>query len=114
MDLVHSHYVKNLNEGLNELDGTNHLYSPAGPAGDHPFWDSKLFDYGKEPVRHFLLSNVKYWMEEFHFDGFRFDGVTSMIYTHHGLHGVRRSGQVFQGNGPGGDLLSDVGERPDT
>ena len=85
MDLVHSHYVKNLNEGLNELDGTNHLYSPAGPAGDHPFWDSKLFDYGKEPVRHFLLSNVKYWMEEFHFDGFRFDGVTSMIYTHHGL-----------------------------
>ena len=85
MDLVHSHYVKNLNEGLNELDGTNHLYSPAGPAGDHPFWDSKLFDYGKEQVRHFLLSNVKYWMEEFHFDGFRFDGVTSMIYTHHGL-----------------------------
>ena len=84
MDLVHSHYVKNINEGLNELDGSDHLYSPAGPAGDQPYWDSKLFDYGKEQVRHFLLSNIKYWMEEFRFDGFRFDGVTSMIYTHHG------------------------------
>ena len=84
MDLVHSHYVKNINEGLNELDGTDHLYSPAGKAGDHPYWDSKLFDYGKEQVRHFLLSNIKYWLTEFHFDGFRFDGVTSMIYYHHG------------------------------
>ena len=84
MDLVHSHYVKNINEGLNELDGTDHLYSPAGKAGDHPYWDSKLFDYGKEQVRHFLLSNIKYWLTEFHLDGFRFDGVTSMIYYHHG------------------------------
>ena len=84
MDLVHSHYVKNINEGLNELDGTDHLYSPAGKAGDHPYWDSKLFDYGKEQVRHFLLSNIKSWLTEFHFDGFRFDGVTSMIYYHHG------------------------------
>ena len=84
MDLVHSHYVKNINEGLNELDGTDHLYSPAGKAGDHPYWDSKLFDYGKEQVRHFLRSNIKYWLTEFHFDGFRFDGVTSMIYYHHG------------------------------
>ena len=84
MDLVHSHYVKNINEGLNELDGTDHLYSPAGKAGDHPYWDSKLFDYGKEQVRHFLLSNIKYWLTEFHFDGFRFDGVTPMIYYHHG------------------------------
>ena len=85
MDLVHAHYVKNLNEGINELDGTDHLYSPAGEAGYQPYWDSKLFDYGKDEVRHFLLSNVKYWLDEFHFDGFRFDGVTSMIYTHHGL-----------------------------
>lgn len=84
MDLVHAHYVKNLNEGINELDGTDHLYSPAGEAGDQPYWDSKLFDYGKPEVQHFLLSNVKYWIDEFHFDGFRFDGVTSMIYHHHG------------------------------
>lgn len=84
MDLVQAHYVKNLNEGLNELDGTDHLYSPAGEAGNQPYWDSKLFDYGKQQVRHFLLSNVKYWLDEFHFDGYRFDGVTSMIYHHHG------------------------------
>ena len=84
MDLVHSHYVRNLNEGINELDGTDHLYSPAGPAGDQPHWDSKLFDYGKPQVEHFLLSNIKYWLEEYRFDGFRFDGVTSMLYHHHG------------------------------
>ena len=85
MDVVHSHYVKNLNEGLNELDGTDYLYSPAGEAGNHPHWDSKLFDYGKPQVQHFLLSNLKYWLEEFRFDGFRFDGVTSMVYHHHGF-----------------------------
>lgn len=84
MDIVHSHYVKNMNEGLNELDGTDNLYSPPGAAGNQPYWDSKLFDYAKGGVTHFLLSNVKYWLDEFHFDGFRFDGVTSMIYTHHG------------------------------
>ena len=84
MDIVHAHYVKNFNEGLNELDGSDHQYSKPGPAGDQPYWDSKLFDYGKNEVRHFLLSNVKYWMDEFHFDGFRFDGVTSMLYHHHG------------------------------
>jgi len=84
MDLVHAHYVKNLNEGINRLDGTDHHYSLPGAAGDQPHWDSKLFDYGKPEVQHFLLSNVKYWLDEFHFDGFRFDGVTSMLYRHHG------------------------------
>lgn len=84
MDIVHAHYVKNLNEGLNELDGTDHHYSKPGDAGSQPYWDSKLFDYGKDEVTHFLLSNVKYWLDEFRFDGFRFDGVTSMIYHHHG------------------------------
>ena len=84
MDLVHAHYVKNLNEGINELDGTDHHYSRPGEAGNQPYWDSKLFDYGKPEVQHFLLSNVKYWLDEFHFDGFRFDGVTSMLYHHHG------------------------------
>ena len=84
MDLVHAHYVKNLNEGINELDGSSHLYSKEGDAGYQKYWDSKLFDYGKREVQHFLLSNVKYWLDEFRFDGFRFDGVTSMIYHHHG------------------------------
>ncbi len=84
MDLVHAHYVKNLNEGINELDGSDHLYSKPGEAGYQKYWDSMIFDYGKHEVEHFLLSNVKYWLDEFHFDGFRFDGVTSMIYHHHG------------------------------
>ena len=105
MDLVQSHYVKNLNEGINELDGTDHLYSPPGAAGDHPFWDSKLFDYGKEEVLHFLLSNVKYWLDEFRFDGFRFDGVTSMIYRHHGLNHVFCSREDYFGNDVNEDAL---------
>ena len=84
MDLVHAHYVKNINEGINGLDGSDSLYSRPGEEGYQPYWDSKLFDYGKDRVLHFLLSNIKYWMEEFHFDGFRFDGVTSMLYRHHG------------------------------
>ena len=84
MDLVHAHYVKNYNEGIRDLDGTDCHYSKAGDAGYQPHWDSMIFDYGKREVQHFLLSNIKYWMEEFHFDGFRFDGVTSMLYHHHG------------------------------
>ncbi len=84
IDLVHAHYVKNINEGLSELDGSEAQYSPAGEAGYQPYWDSKLFDYGKSEVEHFLLSNIKYWVEEYGFDGFRFDGVTSMVYHHHG------------------------------
>lgn len=84
LDIVHSHAVKNLAEGLNEFDGTDHQYFHGGGKGDHPQWDSKCFDYGKEEVRRFLLSNVRYWLEEFHFDGFRFDGITSMLYDHHG------------------------------
>ena len=84
MDLVHAHYVKNFDEGINELDGSDHLYSKAGEAGYQKYWDSKTFDYGKREVQHFLLSNVKYWLDEYHFDGYRFDGVTSMLYHHHG------------------------------
>ena len=84
MDIVHAHYVKNLNEGINELDGSQHHYSKEGGAGYQQYWDSKTFDYGKREVEHFLLSNVKYWMDIFHFDGYRFDGVTSMIYHHFG------------------------------
>mgnify|MGYP001809890396 CR=1 FL=1 len=84
MDLVHSHAVKNVFEGLNEFDGSDHQYFHPGPRGYHEGWDSKLFDYGKLEVKHFLLSNVRYWLEEFHFDGFRWDGATSIIYLHHG------------------------------
>jgi 1,4-alpha-glucan branching enzyme len=84
MDVVHSHAVKNLAEGLAEFDGTDYQYFHGGGKGYHLGWDSKLFNYGKVEVEQFLLSNLKYWLEEFHFDGFRFDGVTSMLYHHHG------------------------------
>ena len=84
LDIVHSHAVKNIEDGLNDFDGSGHQYFHEGGRGYHPSWDSKLFDYGKDEVRRFLLSNLNYWMTEFHFDGFRFDGVTSMLYHHHG------------------------------
>ncbi len=84
MDLVHSHTVKNLNEGMNKFDGSETQYFHAGERGEHPNWDSKLFDYGKTEVLQFLLSNIRFWLKEFHFDGFRFDGVGSMLYFHHG------------------------------
>jgi 1,4-alpha-glucan branching enzyme len=84
LDLVHSHAVKNLAEGLNDFDGSGNQYFHAGARGEHPAWDSKCFDYGRPEVRQFLLSNVRYWLEEFRFDGFRFDGVTSMLYHSHG------------------------------
>jgi 1,4-alpha-glucan branching enzyme len=85
MDIVHSHAVKNENEGLSNFDGTPYLYFHAGARGRHPVWDSCCFDYSKNEVLAFLLSNLNYWMSEFRFDGFRFDGVTSMLYLHHGL-----------------------------
>lgn len=85
MDIVHSHAVKNEVEGLGNLAGDPNQYFYAGDRHEHPAWDSLCFDYGKDDVIHFLLSNCKYWLEEFHFDGFRFDGVTSMLYYSHGL-----------------------------
>jgi 1,4-alpha-glucan branching enzyme len=85
MDIVHSHAVKNIYEGLNAFDGTEYQYFHAPPRGLHPAWDSLCFDYGKWEVLRFLLSNVRYWLEEYRFDGFRFDGVTSMMYLDHGL-----------------------------
>lgn len=85
LDIVHSHSATNVVEGLAQFDGTETQYFHAGDRGTHPEWGSKLFNYGKTEVIHFLLSNVKYWLEEYHFDGFRFDAVTSMLYHHHGL-----------------------------
>ena len=85
MDLIHSHAVLNENEGLARFDGTPYLYFHNGERGRHPIWDSACFDYGRIPTLHLLLSNCRYWLDEFHFDGFRFDGVTSMLYLHHGL-----------------------------
>ncbi|CAG9466592.1 unnamed protein product [Pedinophyceae sp. YPF-701] len=92
MDIVHSHASKNENDGLSNWDGTDHFYFHSGGRGYHWVWDSRCFNYSNWETLRFLLSNARYWMEEFKFDGFRFDGVTSMLYTHHGL------GVGFTGN----------------
>ncbi|MEE1200493.1 MAG: alpha-amylase family glycosyl hydrolase [Christensenellales bacterium] len=85
LDVVHSHACGNVGEGLNQFDGTEDQFFPYGERGNHPAWGTKLFNYGKHEVIHYLLSNLKFWMEEYHFDGFRFDGITSMLYHDHGL-----------------------------
>ncbi len=94
MDIVHSHSVDNEAEGLGKFDGREDLYFYGGAQGRHPAWGSRCFDYGKDETVHFLLSNCKWWMEEYHLDGFRFDGVTSMLYWDHGL------GKDFSGYAP--------------
>ena len=91
LDVVHSHAVKNTGEGLNLFDGTEYQYFHEGGRGEHIAWGTKLFNYAKHEVLHFLLSNLRFWMEVYHFDGFRFDGVTSMLYHDHGL------GSAFSG-----------------
>jgi len=85
LDVVHSHACKNTREGINEFDGTSYQFFHEGGKGDHSAWDTKCFNYDKNEVIHFLLSNLKFWQTEYHFDGFRFDGVTSMLYLDHGL-----------------------------
>ncbi|KAJ1541663.1 alpha-1,4-glucan branching enzyme, partial [Nowakowskiella sp. JEL0078] len=92
LDVVHSHAAKNVLDGINQFDGTDHQYFHGGLKGHHELWDSRLFNYGHHEVLRFLLSNLRYWLSEFHFDGFRFDGVTSMLYLHHGI------GTGFTGN----------------
>jgi len=94
MDIVHSHAVSNEVEGLSRFDGTAELYFKPGQDGWHQAWGTRCFDYSKKSVVRFLLSNCRYWMETFHIDGFRFDGVTSMLYAHHGL------GKTFIGYEP--------------
>jgi 1,4-alpha-glucan branching enzyme len=102
MDIVHSHAVKNEIEGLGQFDGTYTQYFHGGNRREHPAWDSLCFDYGKNEVVHFLLSNCKFWLEEYKFDGFRFDGVTSMLYYSHGLgEGFSNYGDYYNGNEDG-------------
>lgn len=88
MDLIHSHSVPNEVEGLSRFDGTTFQYFHKGTRGIHPTWGSRCFDYGKPEVLHFLLSNCRFWLDEYNVDGFRFDGVTSMLYLHHGINRI--------------------------
>jgi len=105
LDVVHSHAVKNTAEGLSDFDGSGNQYFHAGPRGDHPQWDSKCFDYGKPEVRQFLLSNLRYWLEEFRFDGFRFDGVTSMLYHSRGDKSFNTYDDYFGADADGDAIL---------
>ena len=99
MDLVHSHAVKNERDGLSLFDGTDYQYFHTGPKGWHSAWDSRCFDYGKTDVLHFLLSNCRFWLDEYHFDGYRFDGVTSMLFWNHGLgDAFTNYGMYFNGS----------------
>ncbi|MBL8025428.1 MAG: alpha amylase C-terminal domain-containing protein [Fibrobacteres bacterium] len=99
MDIVHSHSVKNEIEGLSRYDGTYYQFFHEGHKGDHIYWDSRCFNYSKPEVQNFLLSNLRYWLEEFKFDGFRFDGVTSMLYLDHGMNrAFTNYSQYYDGN----------------
>jgi len=98
LDVVHSHSSKNVLDGLNQFDGTDHCYFHEGGRGYHDLWDSRLFNYGHWEVARFLLSNLRWWVEIYHFDGFRFDGVTSMLYKHHGLSHAFSSYDDYFGN----------------
>jgi 1,4-alpha-glucan branching enzyme len=102
LDIVHSHACKNVLDGLNNFDGTDHHYFHGGPKGYHQLWDSRLFNYANHEVLRFLLSNLRYWLNEFQFDGFRFDGVTSILYKHHGM-AVSFSGGYQEYFGPSVD-----------
>ncbi|KAK3842039.1 MAG: glycoside hydrolase [Linnemannia gamsii] len=102
LDVVHSHACKNVLDGLNEFDGSDHQYFHEGAKGRHELWDSRLFNYGSYEVMRFLLSNLRFYIEEYGFDGYRFDGVTSMMYTHHGI-GFGFSGNYHEYFGDGVD-----------
>lgn len=106
MDLVHSHAVKNVTEGLGLFDGTPYQYFHEGPRREHIAWDSLCFNYGKPEVLHFLLSNCQYWLAEFGFDGFRFDGVTSMLYLDHGLSRDFTNYSMYYDGGQDGDAIT--------
>ncbi len=106
MDLVHSHAVSNENEGLSRFDGTLHQYFHDGLRGLHTAWDSRCFDYGKYQVLHFLLSNCRFWLDEYRFDGFRFDGITSMLYLDHGLEKAFTSYDDYFNNNVDEDALT--------
>ena len=89
LDVVHSHVAPNTSEGLAGCDEQGGRYFLPGDKGWHKAWGSRLYDYSRDETLRLLLSNLRYWLEEFRFDGFRFDGVTSMLYWDHGL------GQAF-------------------
>ncbi|TRX62510.1 alpha amylase C-terminal domain-containing protein [Carboxylicivirga sp. M1479] len=106
MDIVHSHAVKNELEGIGWFDGSPYQFFHAEERREHVAWDSLCYNYAKDEVLHLLLSNIKYWMDEYQFDGFRFDGVTSMLYLDHGLSRDFTSYDLYFDNGQDEDAIT--------
>jgi len=107
MDLVHAHASSNSLDGLAKMDGTDHCYTHGGAKGHHSEWDSKIFHVTKYEVLRFLLSNVRWWLEDYKFDGFRFDGITSMLYESHGI-GKGYSGGYHEYFGPDASIENHI------
>lgn len=96
LDLVHSHASKNEADGISRWDGSDFLFLKE----DHPLWDSKVFNYKHPECLRMLLQNLRYWVEEYNIDGFRFDGCMSMMYWHRsaGVGYTGRYGEYFDDN----------------
>eukprot|EP00929_Paragymnodinium_shiwhaense_P058142 TRINITY_DN2911_c0_g1_i2.p1 TRINITY_DN2911_c0_g1~~TRINITY_DN2911_c0_g1_i2.p1 ORF type:complete len:816 (-),score=181.57 TRINITY_DN2911_c0_g1_i2:519-2966(-) len=107
VDLVHAHASANTLDGIAQMDGTDYCYTHGGPKGHHAQWDSKVFNVLKHEVLRFLLSNVRWWLEEYQFDGFRFDGITSMLYHSHGID-KGYTGGYHEYFGPDADIDSHI------
>ncbi|KAH9622869.1 hypothetical protein KSS87_007872 [Heliosperma pusillum] len=85
LDIVHSYSAADEMVGLSLFDGTNDCYFHTGKRGHHKYWGTRIFKYGDVDVLQFLLSNLTWWIEQYHIDGFQFHSIPSMIYTHNGF-----------------------------